>query len=533
MEGYQNTHTLDGPSIDSFSESLGAFLERADVERQNIIRIRLSLEEALLRMRDFYGEAQQVRVHFAKKTRRIVIQLDTEGNPFNPLSSDENRLEDLCGSLLTAVGLSPQYSYSGRSGTLRLVLPLPGINPVLKILAAVLIGSLVGWLGNLFIQDTLRTSIVTNVMLPINEVWRKMLNILSGPVIFFMVITTILNTSKIAESGGKAWKIAARYFLLSFAVGGAALAAARIFIPMELGVTMSAGREAQGILQVVLDLVPENFFAPFMESNTPQLLVIAAVIGAALNIIGSDARYLRKIIRQANMVGLKLADWASRLVPFFLAVLIAMQTWLLETNVLKGLWKCLLTSFILSVGCIFVIVLYVSFRESVSAVTLMRKLWNPFVMTLRTGSLNSSYGLVERTSASRLGIARSFTVIGLPNGLVLYMPIGVIGTITFMTFAAMKFHVATSPVWYVLVVILTVLLTVATPPVPGASLLAYVALFARFGIPGDALTDAMIFEIIFGLFASAANQLLLQTDLILQAGKLGMLDREKLRSPFN
>jgi len=38
----------------------------------------------------------------------------------------------------------------------------------------------------------------------------------------------------------------------------------------------------------------------------------------------------------------------------------------------------------------------------------------------------------------------------------------------------------------------------------------------------------MIFDIIFNLFASAANQMMLQLDLILQADRVGLLRKTKL-----
>ena len=45
---------------------------------------------------------------------------------------------------------------------------------------------------------------------------------------------------------------------------------------------------------------------------------------------------------------------------------------------------------------------------------------------------------------------------------------------------------------------LSVVLFVATPPVPGANLLAYIMIFAELHIPSLALIDAMIFDILFG-----------------------------------
>jgi hypothetical protein len=39
----------------------------------------------------------------------------------------------------------------------------------------------------------------------------------------------------------------------------------------------------------------------------------------------------------------------------------------------------------------------------------------------------------------------------------------------------------------------------------------------------------MIFDIIFGIFAGAANQAMLQLEMITQANRFGLLDKEALR----
>ena len=99
----------------------------------------------------------------------------------------------------------------------------------------------------------------------------------------------------------------------------------------------------------------------------------------------------------------------------------------------------------------------------------------------------------------------------------------------FTMYSAAKYSLSISPGWLIIAVVLSVVLFVATPPVPGANLLAYIIIFGQLGIPGKALIDAMIFDILFGIFASAANQTVLQMDLIIQADKIGLLDLKKLR----
>lgn len=198
---------------------------------------------------------------------------------------------------------------------------------------------------------------------------------------------------------------------------------------------------------------------------------------------------------------------------------------------LVDIWKYLILSLAISFLYILVAALYVSGKKQTRVSVLLKKVWHPFALTLRSGSLNSSFGQSEQCCIQKLGINREFTVISMPQGLVLFMPISVIGTLLFTIYAARLYGVQTSVLWYITAAVLAVLLFVATPPVPGANLLAYIVIFDQLGIPEAALIDAMVFDIIFGLFAAGANQMMLQFELILQADKIGLLDRECLQKP--
>ena len=58
-------------------------------------------------------------------------------------------------------------------------------------------------------------------------------------------------------------------------------------------------------------------------------------------------------------------------------------------------------------------------------------------------------------------------------------------------------------------------------------------MFSWLSIPGEAILDAMIFDILFGYLASAANLTLLQTETAQQAKRLGFLQLEILRRPYS
>ena len=128
-----------------------------------------------------------------------------------------------------------------------------------------------------------------------------------------------------------------------------------------------------------------------------------------------------------------------------------------------------------------------------------------------------------------LGVEKHFAEKSLTYALVLYMPANVIGTILFTVFAAVRYDVGISVRWVVYAVVLSIVLFIATPPVPGANLLAYIMIFEQLGIPSAAFIDAVVFEILFGIFAGAINRVLDELDLVLQADRIGLLDREMLK----
>lgn len=92
-----------------------------------------------------------------------------------------------------------------------------------------------------------------------------------------------------------------------------------------------------------------------------------------------------------------------------------------------------------------------------------------------------------------------------------------------------RFETTVTIVWFIVAMVLAVVLFVATPPVPGANLLAYIAIFAQLGIASQTLIDAMVFDIVFGIFAAAANLSMLQLDLVIQSGFIGLLDKDRLK----
>ena len=231
------------------------------------------------------------------------------------------------------------------------------------------------------------------------------------------------------------------------------------------------------------------------------------------------------------MVGLKLAEWVSLFVPLFAGLFLCLEIINGKIVTLRDIYQPLVLSVIAALLMMFFAICYVALRLKASPLTIGRKVEKPFFTAMKTGSLDASFEHTKYSCIHLLGIDKGYTNISLPQGLVLYMPVSAIGTLIFTIYSAHIYNVEIDGFWIATAIIFAVVLFVATPPVPGANLLAYVVFFNWLKIPQEALMDAMIFDIVFGILAGAGNQLLLQIELILQANNIGILNRKLLQKP--
>ncbi|MBR4959020.1 MAG: cation:dicarboxylase symporter family transporter, partial [Phascolarctobacterium sp.] len=86
--------------------------------------------------------------------------------------------------------------------------------------------------------------------------------------------------------------------------------------------------------------------------------------------------------------------------------------------------------------------------------------------------------------------------------------------------------------WLLTALFISVVLAIATPPIPGGSLTCYTLLFLQLNIPAEAVPIIIAVEVIMDFICTAVNLLCLQTELVELAGDLNMLDYAKLRKPM-
>ena len=71
------------------------------------------------------------------------------------------------------------------------------------------------------------------------------------------------------------------------------------------------------LFQMVLDIVPGNFFTPFTEGNPMQIIFVAVLIGIAMLILGNKATIAAAFVEQSNYIIQLIMEAVSSFVPVF------------------------------------------------------------------------------------------------------------------------------------------------------------------------------------------------------------------------
>ena len=329
--------TLCAQDIDAFSDWLAQQMETLPMERRNRLRVRLMLEELLLRLQTHFGEEAAFTATVEGVLNQRQVRLELNGAAYNPLREESTELGDWNSSLLTAIGLHPKYSYSFGRNTLRLTLPTKQMNPALKILIALLAGLAFGFAGMALLPLSVQQGLTDSLFSPLYDFWSRVLNALAGPIIFFMALTTMLNTRQLTKQGGKVGRVLFRYFALSFLVAAISMVAAVPFFSLRDAGPLMTHSIPQQMLDSFLQFVPQNIVEPFSTANTPQLLVLAFLLGAALIALSGRVDTLKSMVRQGNILGLQLSRWLSLLVPFFVGIFLCLEIWTGRTATLTGM----------------------------------------------------------------------------------------------------------------------------------------------------------------------------------------------------
>lgn len=529
LEKREETVLLDAAGIDRLAVLLTGSLGQAAVERKETLRLRLATEDILGVWRRGAADGAACKFRCGTRWGRAYIELLLPGQRMDP--SDADAAEGgplLYTNLLAQAGLAPVYSYQDGVNRLAFYPPKPQrFGPLAQLLLAIAASVVCGLLC-IAAPESARNA-VSGVITPLFNALMGILQTLASPMIFLSVCCGIVNIGDVQTLGKIGKTVLLRFLAAIYLITGITAGCVVWLFRSGDGAAVTGSSAAAQIYDMVLGIVPSNLVSPFLEGNTLQIIFMAVCIGAALLVLGEKAGAVRTLLDHTNTVVQFLMELVSRYIVVF--VFVSLLSLMLSQSLsgLGGVAKGLALGM---AACLLWPLLYalaVSIRLSVSFPMLLRKLLPTYLIALSTASSSAALSTDLETCEKRLGISEHVAGFAVPLGQVIFKTGGALGFFVLALGLAEFYGVAMPLPWVVTGVLVSGLLAIAAPPIPGGSLTCYTVLLTQLGIPEEAIGLAVAGNVILDFFMTSCGISCLQSELVLSSRRLGMLDVETLR----
>ncbi|MBM6974450.1 cation:dicarboxylate symporter family transporter [Intestinimonas butyriciproducens] len=519
---------LDEAGIDTLSHLLAGALEQAGVNRKDIIRLRLAVEEILGLWRSSAEKKTVCTFRCGTRLGRMYLEITAPGRRIDPDEATADMAgQMLCSNLLAQAGLSPVYSYQDGINRLALYLSKPQkISPLLQLLLAILSAGTAG-VVLLALPAPVREA-AAGVVTPLFTALMGILQTLASPMIFLSVCWGIINIGDV-HMLGRIGKLVLLRFLGAIFLLTAMTAACLVWLFRPEGGAASMGENAAAqIYSMLLEIIPGNIVTPFLEGNSLQIIFMAICAGLVLLVLGEKTSALRALLGQLNTAVQFMMEVVSRYISLFVFVSLLSLMLSDAASNLGGVVKGLLLGMAACVAWPLLYALWACLRLRVSFPLVLRKLLPTYLIALSTASSSAALSSNLETCERRLGVSGRIVHFAVPLGQVMFKTGGAVGFFVLALGLAEFYGVAMPLSWIVTGVLTAGLLAIAAPPVPGGSLTCYTVLLAQLGIPDEAIGLAVAGNVILDFFMTSCGISCLQSELMLSANRLGMLDRGRL-----
>ena len=289
-------------------------LSAMKVSQKEIMRAELLLEETFLRLAEFSAQPESFvgQVRLRKWFGDISLYFSTRGEAFNPLEelddipSDEDNEDNLYNRAILKA-CREDMSYSRRNGENIVTIRVHSFSGkfALYTVASMVFGCLLGSMLELFLADETCLWLEMNLFTPIESMFMHALMMMLAPMIFFSVMSGLVNMSNATEIGRLGSKLVA--------VSIAKLAAS-IAIAIGFGIWLGAVPELAGmieaitasntatvsVIKLIVGIIPENIVSPFFSGNLLQVLFLSCFFGFFLVKSGERAAAVKGSIEFLN-----------------------------------------------------------------------------------------------------------------------------------------------------------------------------------------------------------------------------------------
>ncbi|GJM11464.1 MAG: sodium:dicarboxylate symporter [Lysobacteraceae bacterium] len=406
-----------------------------------------------------------------------------------------------------------------------------------KILIGLGAGAIFGLLANMVLSDIafIQTYVIDGLLDVVGKLFVQGLQMLVVPLVLVSLIcgaSSLASPAKLGRLGGKALGL---YLLTTALAVTFAMILALAFSP-GAGIALEAAnytpKEAPGIKEVILNLVPKNPVAALAEGKMLAIIIFAILFGVAITMAGDAGKRVRDWFGDMNEVIMSLVVMVMKVAPYgvfaLIAGLFAKLGWEAFQPVLKYFFV------VLGGLLIHLFVTYPALLKGLTGLNPMlwlRKMRNVQIFAFSTASSNATIPVTLRAVEERLGANNSVASFTVPLGATINMDGTAIMQGVATVFIAQAYGFDLSVMQLVTVVLMATMASIGTAGVPGVGLIMLTTVLVQVGLPVEGIGLILGIDRVLDMVRTAVNVSGDAMVTTVVANSEGELDRELYNNP--
>ena len=547
--------SIDGDAyIEEAIDFIRDSLKQAGLKKTETIRAQLLAEETIASMVAHAGAEDKLHIRVKHLFGDYVVYLHMKGAEYDPFTEgvgdsliptgddawDADSVESIRSILLNAYGEDFKYSHKNGTNKIRIIASRAEKSMVKATIAAMILGLGFGLLAKVVLPQILSDVICGYILGPFKTMFMSALKIVIAPVVFFSIVSCFSQFTNIAELGRLGAKVMAMYVFTTIIAVTNGLFIGTVLHPGEFGFALTGAVEAAevsidtnvdtSILTTIINIVPDNFVRPFVESDTLQLIFLAMLCGIALGMIGEYSKTLKDLFDACNSLFLTITTMIAKLIP--IAVFCSVSLLVVD---LGG--ESLIS--VLSVAGVYIVAVAIMLTAYGILVLLMghqnpiiffKKIWEGMLTSFTLSSSSASMPTNLRVCTQKLGISPKVANFSIPLGATVNMD----GTCMYLSilglFLARAYGVEVSVASMFSVALTIILLSLGAPGVPGAGMVCMGVVLKALNVPIEAIGLIIAIDPIIDMFCTMSNTTGDMTAALIVAKSEKLLDTERFKS---
>ena len=499
-------YALTPENIDVISRVLKDNMNKyPTLSKKDILRLRLSAEDLLLNWIEA-EKPQTVELLMEERGHNIDITLSLEGENYrkNPLDSQSDETGGTVENLTASMGMCWLYEYDQGVNSVYISVAYKHRNQIRVTGTAMILAFLTVVLLHMMPKDVADVIQKDGIDFLFNYASR-FLTALVSPMMFFAVVGGIISvrSPRYLQKNGK--KICQNYMEHILGVHFLAGFCCVLILFKHIKLMWKPGENT--FLTFLGEIIPKDIVTPFVECNMLQIIFMGIVIGVAMLFLQRQVRTLNKVVQEINVLISKIISGFESIIIIFLYL--SMVNLGMSLSYLQyGEAKYILFGFVIFILLLMGTELLMTAKRMELRV---RDLWKKLKPTAlaQVCSASSSVAFTEayEVCESRFRVDKKFVEFALPIGTVMHKPYIAAEFLFMITsmIAGMKRDISVMD--FFVLFLLTLVLSIAYPPISGGELICYTILMTQMGLSAEMLAIACALSSVLDFLEAPANTL--------------------------